>query len=66
MSAVDQAVAAILATYGDPLRVAKDYKIDNADIQDALSKAEPGSSEAYALNLLAEVNPPKPVKAKAT
>lgn len=66
MSAVDQAVAAILATYGDPLRVAKDYKIDNADIQDALSKAEPGSSEAYALNLLSEVNPPKPAKAKAT
>ena len=66
MSEISQAVDAILATYGDPMRVAKDYKIDNADIQAAINKAEPGSSEAYALSLLAEANPPKPSKAKPT
>lgn len=65
MSAIDQAVDAILATYGDPLRVAKDFKFDHADIQAAMAEAEPGGSQHYALSLLAEVNPPKPSKAKA-
>lgn len=65
MNAIEQAVEAILATYGDPLRVAADYKIDNAEIQAALSKAEAGTSEHYALTLLEQVNPAKPVKTKA-
>jgi len=65
MTAIEQAAEAILATYGDPLRVAADYKIDNAEIQEALLTAEPGSGFHYALSLLAEVNPPKPAKAKA-
>jgi hypothetical protein len=64
MNAIEQAVEAILATYGDPKRVAADYMIDNADIQAAMQDAEPGSGYHYALSLLAEVNPPKPVKAK--
>jgi hypothetical protein len=57
MSVIDSAVEAILATYGDPLRIAQDYKIDNADIQSAINEAEPGSNVAYALSLLAQVNP---------
>lgn len=65
MTAIEQAAEAILATYGDPLRVAADFKIPNADIQEALLTAEPGSGFHYALCLLAEVNPPKPAKAKA-
>ena len=65
MTAIEQATQAILATYGDPMRVAADYKIDNAEIQAAMQDAEPGSGYHYALNLLAQVNPPKPVKAKA-
>ena len=64
MTAIEQATPAILETYGDPLRVAADFKIDNAEIQAALQEAEPGSGYHYALSLLAEVNPPKPVKAK--
>lgn len=64
MSKIDEAVDAILSTYGDPLRVAKDYAIDNGEIMAAIKEAEPGSNIAYALNLLAEVNPPKPVKSK--
>lgn len=65
MTPVEQATEAILATYGDPMRVAADFKIPNADIQEALLTAEPGSGFHYALCLLAEVNPPKPAKAKA-
>jgi|LauGreDrversion4_2_1035121.scaffolds.fasta_scaffold00321_13 hypothetical protein len=65
MTAIEQATQAILSTYGDPLRVAADFKIDNAEIQAAMKEAEPGSGYRYALSLLAEVNPPKPVKAKA-
>jgi hypothetical protein len=65
MTAIEQATEAILATYGDPQRVAADYKIDNAVIQEALLTAEPGSGVHYALCLLAEANPPKPTKAKA-
>ena len=65
MTAIEQAAEAILATYGDPLRVAADFKISNADIQEALLTAEPGSGFHYALRLLAEVNPPKPNKAKS-
>lgn len=64
MTAIEQAVEAILATYGDPKRVAADFKIPNADIQEALAKAAPGTGYHYALCLLAEVNPPKPVKPK--
>lgn len=64
MTAIEQATEAILATYGDPMRVAADFKIDNAEIQAAMQEAEPGSGYHYALSLLAEVNPPKPVKAK--
>lgn len=65
MTPVEQATEVILATYGDPKRVAADFKIPNADIQEALLTAEPGSGFHYALCLLAEVNPPKPAKAKA-
>ena len=65
MTAIEQAAEAILATYGDPMRVAADYKIDNSEIQEAMLTAEPGSGFYYALSLLAEVNPPKPAKAKA-
>lgn len=64
MTAIEQAVEAILATYGDPKRVAEDHKIDNAEIQEALLTAEPGSGYQYALHLLAEANPPKPPKPK--
>lgn len=59
MSAIKDAVEAILSTYGDPLRVAKDYVIDNAEIVNAMKEAEQGSNVAYALNLLAQVNLPK-------
>jgi len=65
MTALEQATQAILDTYGDPARVAADYKIDNAEIQEALLTAEPGSGYHYALCLLAEANPPKQTKAKA-
>lgn len=65
MSAIKDAVEAILSTYGDPLRVAKDYLIDNREIMDAIKEAEQGSNVAYALNLLAQVNPPK-AKTKET
>jgi len=41
MTAIEQATQAILATYGDPMRVAADYKIDNAEIQAAMQDAEP-------------------------
>jgi hypothetical protein len=64
MTEIEQATQAILSTYGDPKRVAADFKIDNADIQAALVTAEAGSGYHYALCLLAEANPPKPVKAK--
>lgn len=65
MTAIEQATQAILATYGDPMRVAADYKIDNAEIQAAMQDAEPGSGLHYALSLLAQVNSPKPAKTKA-
>ena len=64
MSAIKDAVEAILSTYGDPLRVAKDYVIDNAEIVEAMKDVEPDSNIAYALNLLAQVNPAKPKQAK--
>lgn len=64
MSAIKDAVEAILSTYGDPLRVAKDYVIDNGEIINALKDAEQGSDVAYALNLLAQVNPPKAKEVK--
>jgi hypothetical protein len=65
MSAIDEAVEAILGTYGDPLRVAADFTIDNADIQSAMAEAEQDSNVYYALTLLAKVNPPQPTKSKA-
>lgn len=64
MTTIEQAIEAILATYGDPQRVAAAYKIDNAEIQAAMKEAESGSGQHYALTLLAKANPPKPVKAK--
>jgi len=65
MTPIEQATEAILSTYGDPKRVAADFKIPNSDIQEALLKAEPGTGHHYALCLLAEANPPKPAKAKS-
>lgn len=62
MSAINDAVEAILGTYGDPLRVAADFKIDNAEIKAAMTEAEKDSNVFYALTLLAQVNPPAPVK----
>lgn len=66
MSAIDDAVEAILGTYGDPLRVAADFTIDNSDIQAAMAAAERDSNVFYALSLLAQVNPSKPSKATKT
>lgn len=66
MALIDEAVKAILETYGDPVRVAKDYIVDPADIETALAQAEPDGSTAYALKLLASVQPvAKPAVKKA-
>jgi hypothetical protein len=58
MSAIDAAVEAILATYGSPLDVARGYKFDNADIVEAMKDAVPNGNVAYALTMLANLNPP--------
>ncbi len=60
-----EAIEAIVSTYGDPLRVARDCPVDAKEVADALAVAEPDTAEAYALKLLAQVNPytpPKPAK----
>jgi|APGre2960657373_1045057.scaffolds.fasta_scaffold11893_2 hypothetical protein len=58
MSAIDEAVEAILATYGNPLEVARGYKFDNAEIMEAMKDAVPNGNVAYALTMLANLNPP--------
>lgn len=57
---LQEAIDAIVSTHGDPLRVAMGCPVDAKEVEDALFAADPDTAEAYALRLLAQLNPYKP------
>jgi hypothetical protein len=59
MMTVDEAIAAIVATYGDIDAVARSLPVDAAEI--AAATAEPDTAEAVALALLQKYNMTAPV-----
>ena len=63
MMTVDEAIAAIVETYGDINLVARSLIVNAAEV--AQATAEPGTAEAVALSLLQKYNPYTPPAQKA-